>query len=128
MYNQIFELIVTVAIATLAVVLIAVIYYFLTFKTCIMGKIEDLETALDDQATAIAAEKAQVVAILEQQNENIAALEEQVANGGSSEQLQALINKIKENTAALKKIYEAPGEDTGDGGDAAATGDEAAKA
>lgn len=117
MYYQTINLLEGIAIAIIVVFLIAFVYYFLTFKTMIMGKIEELQTALDDQATKIAAEKEQVVAILTEQNANIAALEEQVANGGSSEALQELINKVKANTDALTKIYVQPGVDDTDSGD-----------
>lgn len=76
-----------------------------------MGKIEELETALDEQTTAIATEKEQVRTILSEQTASIAALEEQLANNGTSEKIQELLNKVKANTAALVKIYEVPGEE-----------------
>lgn len=75
-------------------------------------KVAELEAAIAEQAEAIVKEKEQVVKILDEQNQSIAALEEQVANGGTSEELQALINGIKANTAALKKIYTTPEEAT----------------
>lgn len=111
-----FDILVVGSLVILGVSILALYFYFITFKSCTMGKLEELQQALEEQQAKIAAEKEQVSAILTEQNENIKALEEQIATGASPEQLQQLLDKVKTNTAALIKIYEAPGEEEGGGG------------
>lgn len=94
---------------------IAIFIIYSIFKLKQMDKkVDELEKAIDDQAQMIAREREQVRGILAEQNASILALEEQVNNNGSAEKIQELITKVKQNTADLVKIYEVPGESSGE--------------
>lgn len=93
-------------IAALALIL-------LTLKSKKMdSKVQELELAIDEMNAAAIEEKKQVSEKIGGLEQSVAALEEQVANGGSAETLQALINKVKDGTKAIREIFPAPGEDT----------------
>jgi hypothetical protein len=85
---------------------------YLTFKSFQMeSKFAELKTEFDGLKEEIASEREQVKAKLDEQDASIARLEEAVANGGTAEEIQLLIDDVKAARLGISKIYEAPGEE-----------------
>ena len=74
------------------------------------GKLLELSNEIDALKAAATAEKQQVSEKIAALDASIAALEEQLKNSGTSEDIQALINKVKETAADIKGIYVTPDE------------------
>lgn len=95
--------------------LIVILLVFLIFKTFKMdADFKTLKQEFDTLKEAVATERQQVTDKLAEQDASIAALEQAIANNGTPEEIQALIQDVKATTAAIKGIYKAPGEDTGE--------------
>lgn len=91
-----------------------------------MPTLQELETKADELQTALDAEQQQVADLIAQKdaaiaglNETIANLEQQVADGGTPEQRQAVLDKLN----AIKADLEATVPPAGEGGSEAGGGE-----
>jgi hypothetical protein len=74
----------------------------------IMGKLEDVDKELENIKAAAAEEKVQVSGKLTELDTTIQELKDQIANGGPTEQIDALILKAQGIVTDIKTIYEPP--------------------